>query len=262
MTIDKTNIPRDIKGYGIFIVETNTYLIQGTPQNYVRFGWSAANLSAWQAFQTQWAPIYLLYQDKKGGYTTDRKNDLTNIIEATVLYDKQNKLIYKVKATAGLTSIDCSTFNLPLSLSKPVPSIHHPVVPLSTDKTILVTVAVYVRIIAEAGGFVHIKAYTEKAQKGHAHKAKGYDLLEYKWAVFYSGTANLPLHPTDSRLLDAHSTKANFTISTAENTTNLPVLAATAVETVKMVVFFFRWAKSKHPNLDGPWSGPFTTPLL
>ena len=158
--------------------------------------------------------------------------------------------------------MDCSTFNLPLSLSNPVPGTHSPVVPLLKDKTILVTVVVYVKLIAEAGGFVHIKAYTEKALKGHAHKAKGYDLLEYKWAVFYSGTANLPSHPTDSRLLDAHSTRANFTISTAENTSNLPVLAASAVETVKIAIFFFRWAKSKHPNLNGPWSGPITTPLL
>jgi len=262
MSSEKTNIPRDIKGYGIYIVATNAYLIQGAPQNYVRFGWSAANLSAWQAFETQWNPLYLLYQNRKGGYTTDVKNDLTNIIDATVLYDKQNKLIYKVKATAGLNSIDCSTFNLPLSLSNPVPSIHHPLVPLLKDKTILVTVAVYPKIIAEAGGFVHIKAYLEMAQKGRTHKPKGYDMLEYKWAVFYSGTANLPLHPTDTRLLDAHSTKSNFTISTAENITNLPVLAAGAVETVKIALFFFRWAKSKHPDLDGPWSGPFTTPLL
>ena len=187
MSSDKTNIPRDIKGYGKFIVATNAYLIQGVPENYIRFGWSAANLSAWQAFQTEWAPIFQLYLDKKGGYTTDKKNDLINIIDATVLYDKQNKLIYKVKATSGLTSIDCSTFNLPLSLSNPVPSTHSPVVPLSKDKTILVTVAVYPKLIAEAGGFVHIKAYLEKAQTGRTHKPKGFDLLEYKWAVFIRG---------------------------------------------------------------------------
>ena len=187
MSSDKTNIPRDIKGYGKFIVQTNAYLIQGVPENYIRFGWSAANLSAWQAFQTEWAPIFQLYLDKKGGYTTDKKNDLINIIDATVLYDKQNKLIYKVKATSGLTSIDCSTFNLPLSLSNPVPSTHSPVVPLSKDKTILVTVAVYPKLIAEAGGFVHIKAYLKRLRQGVPISLKGSTCLSISGLFFIRG---------------------------------------------------------------------------
>ena len=151
-----TNIPRGIKEYDTYIKQTNVYLIQGTPENYLRFGWTAANLSAWQGFETQWNLLFPLYSDKKGGYTTDTGIGLKNIIGATVLYDKQNKLIFKIKATTGLTPLDCSTFHLPLSLSEIVPSIHHPLTPFTKDKTVLTSILVYPKLIPEGGGNITV----------------------------------------------------------------------------------------------------------
>jgi len=52
MSSEKTTIPRDIKGFNQFINQTCAYLILGTPTNAVRFNWTAAELSAWQAFLT------------------------------------------------------------------------------------------------------------------------------------------------------------------------------------------------------------------
>jgi hypothetical protein len=186
---------------------------------------------------------------------------LLGIIDAMVLYDKLNKVIEKVKATANLTPDDCSVFNLPQGLSMALPVAHSLPVVEKLGKTIVTVEAVYPRLISEVGGYVKVKAYSVAARTGRAKKLKGFDLLVYAVAVFYSGTANLPAHATDSRLTQGHSTKASFVVETPGLTSNLPVLTATQVEPVKIAVFFFRWAKSKHPDQDGPWSGPFTVVL-
>ncbi|MGD0709721.1 MAG: hypothetical protein ABR968_00925 [Bacteroidales bacterium] len=262
MTGTTTNIPRNIKAFNTFIVKTCAYLVLGSPQNYVRFGWSAANLAAWQAFLNQWNPLYLLYIDRKGGYTTDIKNDLINIIKAVIAYDLTNKVILKVKATSGLTSIDCSTFNLPESLSTPATGMHPVASVKAPDKTIGTENLVYPELTPIGGSEVKIKAYLNTKKSGRAHKPKGYDLLEYAVAVFYWGTGGTPTHATDSRLHLDHSTKANFKLDTSVFTSNLGTLATGTAEPLKLAVFFFRWAKSKHPTLDGPWSGPFTVQIL
>ena len=258
---DNSVIPRTIKGFNTYITQTNTYLVLGSPTNASRFNWTTADLSGWQAIQTKWNPKYLLYLDKKGSYTTDNKNDLIGIINNAVSFAKTNKLIELVRATVGLTSLDCSTFHLPANLATGSSNLHNPTVVVSKEKTVITVEGVYPMLIPELGGFVHIKAYSESTQVKRPRKLKGFDLLEYAVGVFYSGTANLPTHAEDPRLTIGHSTKANFVLPTVAMTNNLPLLAAGAVETVKIVVIFFRWAKSKHPNLDGPWSGPFSTPL-
>ena len=205
--------------------------------------------------------MYPKYANKKGSYTTDIKNDMMNIIASAVAYDKINKLILKVKATAGLTSEDCSTFNIPQSLST-TPTGAHVIKSKELDKTIVTTELVYPKLIPQTGGFLKIEGFTEIAKSGRSHKLKSFDLLEYAVAVFYLGTTNLPTIATDARMTIAYSSKASFILSTAGMTANLTVVASGAIAPSKIAVLFFRWAKSKHPTLDGPWSGPFTTPLL
>jgi hypothetical protein len=258
---DHLVIPRNIKEFNTYITQTNAYLVQGSPTNASRFNWTTTDLAGWQAILTKWNPKYLLHLDKKGSYTTDNRNDLMGIINNAVTFAETNKLIELVRATVGLTSLDCSTFRLPATLATGGSSLHHPAVAVSTEKTVISLEGVYPMLIPELGGFVHIKAYSEKTQAKRPRKLKGFDLVEYAVGVFYSGTANLPAHAEDARLTIGHSTKANFVLPTVGMNNNLPMLSAGAVETVKIVVIFFRWAKSKHPNLDGPWSGPFSTPL-
>lgn len=261
MTSSKTNIPRTIKEFNTFITTVCAYLILGSPTNATRLGITATILSQLQAYLNQWNPLYASYLNRKGTYTTAIRNSLLGIISAMVLYDKQNKVIEKVKATANLTSEDCSVFNLPQSLSLALPSTHSLPVVEKLGKTIVTVEAVYPKLISEVGGYVKVKAYSVAAQTGRAKKLKGFDLLDYAVAVFYSGTANLPTHATDSRLTQGHSSKASFVVETPGMTSNLPALAAGQIELVKIAVFFFRWAKSKHPDQDGPWSGPFTVIL-
>ncbi|MGD0711477.1 MAG: hypothetical protein ABR968_09905 [Bacteroidales bacterium] len=262
MPYERAIIPRDINRFNEYINQTNDYLILGSPTNAVRFGWSSQNLLDWQGFRNEWNPLFFKYSDRKGSYTTVIKTSLEAIIANAVIYDWDNKLTLKIKATVGLNSEDCSTFRIPLFYSMPLTS--KPSVAKSGDKhkTSIMYEAVYPKINPAAGGFVEIACHLESEGSGRAHKPEGFDLVEYKVAVFYSGTADVPAHAEDARLSLAYSSKAGFVLNTTVFKSNLPVLAADAMPPAKMAVFFFRWAKSKHPLLDGPWSGPYTTPLL
>jgi hypothetical protein len=262
MPFERTIIPRDIQGFNLYINQTNDYLILGSPTNAVRFGWTPQNLLDWQAFRNDWNPLFFKYSDRKASYTTVIKTDLEVIINKAVAYDRENKLILKVKATVGLTPSDCGTFRIPLSYAITNSPIHLPATTEEPNKTTSTDEAVYVRFAPVGGGFVHVRCFTEASDSGRAHKLKGYDLVEYAVAVFYRGASNLPTHATDTRLSKEHSSKATFMLQTDAMTTNLPAVAEGETEPAKIAVFFFRWAKSKHPLLDGPWSGPYTTPLL
>ena len=262
MSSEKTTIPRDIKGFNQFLSQTVAYLILGSPTNAVRFNWTPAMLSAWQAFLTSWTPLFVLYSNKKESYTTVIKTKLEGIIAKAVLYARNNKLIELVKATASLNEDDCIMFNLPIKLVVPSVSTHSVAKSNVIDKTIVIAEAVYPKLIPAAGGFLQVKVFPSIAQSGRAHKLEGFDLLDYTIGVFNSGTSGLPTHATDQRLTSSYSSKASFILPTAALTANIPALAAGEAEPLRMAVLFFRWAKSKHPDLDGPWSGPFTTPLL
>jgi hypothetical protein len=204
--------------------------------------------------------------NKKGGYTTDIKNQMLIIIANVVKYAHENKLIELVKSTLVLTAADCSAWRLPENLAAPtgthLTGTHTTTTAASTARTAATLEGVYAKIIAELGGLAHIKAYTESAESGRPHKLEGFDEVEFMAGVFYSGTANLPTSPTDARLALGHSTKSNFLLATAGMTANLPALAVGTVPPAKILIIFFRWAKSKHPTLDGPWSVLYTTVLL
>jgi hypothetical protein len=262
MPYERAIIPRDIDRFNNYINQTNDYLILGSPTNAVRFGWTSQNLLDWQAFRNDWEPLFFSYSNRKGSYTTVIKNSLLGIISKAVFYDKENKLIMKVKATVGLTTDDCSTFRIPFSYSSPLPGTQLATSGKDKHKTIIILEAVYPRLIPAIGGFVEIDCHLEAEGSGRPHKPEGCDLVEYKVGVFYWGTENLPAHAEDTRLSLAYSSKASFIIDTTTMTTNLPVLKEGTIEPTKLAVFFFRWVKSKHPGLDSPWSGPFKTALL
>jgi hypothetical protein len=273
-----TTIPREIKEFDNYLNSTNLYLLLTTlvgtiaTPNWKRYNWTNGatgqptnNLLDWQNFLAAWLPLHVQYMNKKGGYTTDIKNQMLIIIAQVVKYAHENKLIELVKSTLVLTAADCSAWRLPENLAAPTGT-HltgaHTTTAEATDRTKATVEGVYARLIAELGGLVHIKSFSEISESGRPHKLEGFDEVEYMAGVFYSGTANLPTSPTDVRLALGHSTKSNFLLATAGMTANLPALAVGTVPPAKILIIFFRWAKSKHPTLDGPWSVLYTTVLL
>ncbi|HEX7413724.1 MAG TPA: hypothetical protein VF411_06715 [Bacteroidia bacterium] len=259
----KTNIPRDIKQMNKFIRNTYALLIAGTPTGQVRYNWTNAYTAQWLAFLNLWTPLFTLY-DSKATYTTAIKDELLVIINNLILYAETNKLIQLVRATNPLTPTDCIEWNLPANLALTVIHTHHAVIDAAaiTDRSITKAEAVFVKLIPKAGNMVHIEAFTEIAESGRPHKEKGYDLFEYAYGVFYSDTANLPTSAADARLEKKHSSHASFIAQFAADTKNLHAITAGAPVPVKEVIMYGHWAKSKHPNEDAPWCGPFTTALL
>ena len=267
-------IPRSILEFNLYIILTNAYLLKltGGVLNWKRYNWTNGavgqltnNLADWQNFLAQWNLLYAQYEDKKGQRTSAITEQLHLIIEAVIAYDTANKLINLIKATVGLTALDCQTWNLPVSLANPTGGNHTHHAPIATNetaRTVATTEGVYPKLIPAVGGFVRCKCYTEASESGRPHKLAGFDIIEYAFGIFYSGTTNLPTSAADPRLAIAHSTKASFILQTAGIINNLTALAAGAIAPAKILVIFFRHAKSKHPDLDGPWSVAFTTVLL
>jgi len=249
---DHSIIPHSIAGFDTFITKTNAYLILGTPTNAVRFNWTAANLTAWQGFKNQWVPLHLQYADKQGQRTTAITEQLHIIIANAMAYAKTNRLIALIKATITLTALDCETFNLPVSNASPNTGggTHVTTQASATARTLPTADLVYPKIKPEGGGVIRCECFTLAVASGRAHKLAGFDLAEYSWAVFAAGTTGLPTDANDGRLVRDHSSRASFLLATGTNNTN------------KVLVIFFRWAKSKNASLDGPWNGPFSTPVL
>lgn len=251
--MDQSIIPRSIAGFDTYIQKTNTYLTLGTPTNAVRFNWTTGNLTAWQGFKSLWMPLHAQYADKRGQRTTAITEQLHIIIDNAVAYAKANRLIELIKATITLSALDCETFNLPVTLAVPVTgggSTLSNTGAGSTARAVPTGALVYPKLKPEGGGMVRCKCFTLAAQSGRAHKLAGFDLVDYAWAVFAAGTANLPTDANDTRLAKDHSSRASFLLATGTNNSN------------KVLVIFFRWVKSKNTGLDGPWNGPFSTPVL
>jgi hypothetical protein len=262
--VRKPIIPRTIKPFNTFLNSTCSYLPLGSPTNAVRFNWTSSNLSTWLGYQTLWTPLFNQYSSKDT-YTTAIKNKLLGIITNAVNYDRNNKLIELIRACATLNADDCLIFGLPAKLAIGTSSTHSAASlakTKKTDKTIIPEELVYPKITPIGGGILHIKAYLEKVQSGRPHKPEGFDELEYAIGVFYSTATGLPTSPNDARLTKEYSTKANFKLLTDAHTVNLTAIPAGQATPLKVAVLFFRWAKSKHPDLDGPWSVAFTTPIL
>lgn len=271
MTTQTTIIPRDITGMNKYLNLTYAYLLlstlTGNPAvlvvNWTRYKWTSTNLADWLAFLTLWNPLYLQYIDKKGTYTTDGKLELEKLIVQIIEYAKKNKLIELIRATIDLTAKDCSTFHLPATLATGTGTGTHVVhTTPATDRTVPTAEMVYPKLIPGGGGVVRCKCFQEITESGRPHKLKDFDTIEYMFGVFYSGTANLPTSAKDPRLAKGHTTKASFLLSTIDVVVNLPVLPAGTVPPAKVLVICFRNAKSKHENLDGPWSVIFITVLL
>ena len=248
MPSQETLIPRSIKGFNLYIIKTTAYLLAGTPVNWSRFGWSAAEMADWEGFLTTWEPLFTLYSDRKGGYTTNIKNQLYGIIKACVDLNKSNHLLKSIEATRNVTVTDLETFNLSLAnISGNEP--HH-----VTARTAPATELVYPTLKPIGGGIIRCKCFTEAAASGRPKKLKGFDMIEYTYKVIAQATdkglANVPTDPNDTTLTLKYTTKANFLLPTGTNNSG------------KIVCIFFRWVNSKHPDLNGPWNVCATTTIL
>ena len=245
---DRSLVPRSIVQFNIFLLKTTAYLLAGTPTNWSRFGWTAAEIAQWQGFLAQWIPLYTAYSDKKGQRTTGIKDQLYTIIAACVALCKNNHLLLSIQATRSVSVTDLETFNLPAT-DVTGETAHH-----VTARTAATVDLVYPTLKPVGGGMIRCKCFTEAAKSGRAHKLKGFDLVEFRYVVVTAATATVPaVIPTDpesAALTSGDSSKASFLLPTG------------TANSGKLLCIFFRWTNSKHPELDGPWSTCFTSPIF
>ena len=231
-----SRIPRTIDEFNPYIVNTNAYLLAGTPTNWSRLGWVQGEMTQWTGFVTLWNPLYPKYADKKGSRTTAIKDQLLLIIKQCITLDKTNHLLDRIAASPNATIIDMETFHIKKGVLQDVV---HTQMRSSNSESIVAALQPL------GGGDVSIKCRTSHDSK-RGSIADGADSVQYVFQV--GGTA--PTGADDAGLNKEISTHASFTLN----------LGTSASE--KKLYIFFRWYNTKHPDLAGPWCSLQTTLVL
>jgi hypothetical protein len=227
-------IPRSIDAFNPYIINTSSYLKAGTPLNAERLGLTRTEGIKWEEFMTAWAPLYLLYSDKKNSRTTAVIDQLQEIINQCVTYDQTFHILDRIAASPNVTIVDLETFNIKKGpLQKSTRTI--PVTPIAELVTVILQPV--------GGGLVKVKCYSPTGQRAAIHVDA--DCVQYAYTV---GTTP-PASVKAEELVKDLSSKATFTLTLgAENA-------------AQYLYIYFRWYNTRHPELNGPWS-PLNNTLL
>jgi len=229
-------ISRSIVLFNIFITNTNTYLLAGTPTNWSRLGWTQAEMTQWTSFYTQWIALFAKYSDKKGSRTTAIKDQLMLIIKQCIALDKANHLLDRIASSPNVTIIDMETFHIKKGVLQDVTrTTHH----TSISDVVVVS-------LQPIGGSIIVTKCRTSHDSKRPSIPDGADSVQYAWQL--GGTA--PVSAEDAGLKSGLSSHAAFNL-------NLP-----AGSTGKYLYIFFRWYNTKHPNLAGPWCSLLTVLVL
>jgi len=231
---DGSRIPRGIDGFNPYITSTSTYLKTGIPTNAERLGITIQESGKWDGFMTAWAPLYLLYSDKKNSRTTAVIDQLQDIINQCVMLDQTDHILDRIAASANVTIVDMETFNIKKGMLQKT---------TRTVPTTPITEQVTVAIQPIGGGSVKIKCYSLSGQRSAIPDDA--DSVQYAYMV---GTIP-PASVKAEDMIHDLSTKATFTLPLgAENS-------------AKYLYIYFRWYNTRHHDLNGPWS-PLNSTLL
>ncbi len=116
--MDTTRISRTIKGFNNDLVDTNDYLTQECAPppvgntNGQRLGWTVAELAQWVLFLSMWAPLYILYSNKKGTRTSLITAKLKKIIKDCVAYERSHHLYDRMAVNSNATTDDFTVFRI------------------------------------------------------------------------------------------------------------------------------------------------------
>lgn len=224
----QTRIPRSIDKFNDYITNTNDYQLAGTPANYTRWEWSATESAAWTAFKTAFSPLYLKYSNKKSGRTTDVKDQLHQIIDDCVQYDKEHHLLDRIASSPDSINTDFETFNIKRGT------------PLEKQNKTIPEEAIQEQCFAVirslGGGNMRIGCRT-KSDASRASKAEGADSVR----VFYK-IGDPASSSSDDGTQPAIFTKAAFTINCGDENVG------------KKLHLYTQWYNTKHPELAGPIS--------
>ena len=219
-----TRIPRTISPMNVYINVAVPYFDLGTPKNSVRLGIEDEEVTTLKGFLTQWNLLYARYADKSGSRTTLVIDQLNNLIQDFIEFDKSHKLLDRIASSLEATVADFSTFNIaPRNRTQ--------------SKVIAKSIGEQVQPILQVmgGGVVSVKCYSNESSRPSIHSMA--NCLQYAYTV---GTA--PASPLDEALKIELSTRASFNLSIGADNMG------------KQLFIYFRWYNTIHPDLSGPWS--------
>lgn len=228
--------PRNIDSFNKYIVRIVHYLQEGVPISHaVRLGIAEEELKFLQALLVSWMSLYKLYGDKKNTRTTAVIDQLHNIVNQFLEYDRARHLLDRTASSPNATIVDMETFNIRSgALRRKARSI--------ISKSI--TEAVSAVVEAVGGGMVAVKCYSTESARPSIFS--GGDCVQFAYTV--GGTP--PASVLASGLTQGFSSRASFSFSTGADNGG------------KSLYIFFRWYNTKHPDLAGPWCAMVTIWLI
>lgn len=223
-----TRIPKSIDRFNDYISNTDTHQLAGTPDNYTRWNWTAAESAAWTAFKTQFTPLYGKYSDKKVSRTTDIKDRLRQIIKKCMDYDKEHHLLDRIASSPDSINTDYEIFNIrrgtPLAKK--------------TNSTRTESIREQCNAIARSlgGGFMKISCRSSGNTK-RPSKVAGTNSIK----IFFKIGDTAPANASDGTKTEIF-TKAIFIIQCGDENVE------------KKLHIYTQWYNTKHPELAGPVS--------
>lgn len=224
---DRSRIPRAVKLFNPYLINTSNYMQADDPTNAARLGLLPAEVAKWSALLAEWSPLYFKYSDVKGKRTTAIKDQLLELLANCVSFDQKNHLLDRIAASPNVTIADMETFNIKRGILQ------------KTTRTIpktCITEPVSVFIQTIGGGSFTVKCRSSKV--GRAAIFTGADSVQFAYQV--GDTA--PTSAEAYGLIYNISTKAGF------------ILALDPGDSEKHLYIWFRWYHTKYPKLAGPWS--------
>jgi hypothetical protein len=231
-----TRIPRSINEFGTYISSTNIYLSSGARQsNGLRLGISPEEMVQWKAFEENFSPLLLLYNDVANSRTRAIRNNLIEIIDKTIAYDQANHILDRIAASPNATVYDLGAFNI------------NGGVPTKTTRSRSITIIrepVSVTFQQLGGAIIAIKCYSTTGARAAIFGEA--DSVQF---MYKTGTVP-PTSTNEDGLKSGLSTKGSFNLELNPEYKG------------KYLFIYFRWYNTKHPEMSGPWSELQTTMIV
>lgn len=229
-------IPRTIDEFNRYMVNTDAYLLEGTPvTNGIRLGLLETEITQWSAFKTDWIALYVKYSDETNTRTKAIRDKLVKLMDDIVEYDLKNHILDRIAASPNVTIDDLEIFHIKKgALQKTART--------TTNTGIHENVTVTLQPLG--GGLISVKCYSITGQRAAIFEDA--DCVQYAYLIGDTP----PVSSLDPGLIRDLSTKASFTLSLGSD------------QAKKMLYIYFRWYNTHHPDLAGPWSAMQNTVII
>lgn len=224
---DASRIPRKLEDLNAYLINTSAYLATGAPTtNGVRLGILPAEQTQWLAINTQWAPLFVKYSDKKNTRTSSVIDQLYLLRQKLSDLDQTVHFLDRIAASPVAIPVDLDIFNIKKKALK-TGTRNNVNNPITENVSPVLTVI--------GGGVLTVKCLTPNSKR--AAIIKGADSVQYSYRI----SDTFPESPLADGMRHNVTSRASFTMSVgAENKG-------------KLLHVFFRWNSIKRPDTSGPW---------